>query len=128
MFTENGILDGSFSNASLIPPGGTHSEGHRANSRRFTSIMATGYNWVRKRLNGPGAMNYAFDSLALAESSPIGPAVRQRQFWATVSPPLFVNALGRPTSGFGGVVQGQYISQPLFDPYNNTYGNIQGPQ
>lgn len=112
----------------VIAPGGKHTDGHRTNNKRFTDIMADGYHWVQKRLNGPGAMNYAFDSLALAESTPIGPGVRQRQFWVTQPVPLFVDAMSRPISGYGGVAQGQMISQPLFDPYNNQYGNIMGPQ
>lgn len=111
-----------------ITPAGSHSEGHRVNKRRFTSVMIDGYHWMRKRLPGPGAMNYAFESMALAESTPIGPGVAQRQFWATVSPPLFVNNISAPNAGYGGVATGQYISQPLYDPYNNTYGYITGPQ
>lgn len=87
-----------------------------------------GINWVRKRLNGPGAMNYAYDNLQLAESTAIGPGVRQRGFWQTISPPLFIASMSRPTSGYGGLAQGQFISQPLFDPGNNRYGNIMGSQ
>lgn len=109
-----------------VTPAGSHTEGHRANRGRFTSIMTDGYLWVQKRLNGPGAMNYAFDSLALAESTAIGPAIRQRQFWNIRPVPLFVGEISRPTSGYGGVAQGQMLSQPLLDPYNNSYGNIQG--
>lgn len=111
-----------------VPPAGHHTDGHRTNSRRFAVVMADGYTWVRKELPGPGASNYAFDSLALAESTPIGPGVRQRQFWTTVSMPLFVAAMSRPMSGLGGIVQGQAILQPLYDPYNNRYGSVQGPQ
>ena len=107
-------------------PAGHHSDGHRANGKRFTSIMMDGLHWVRKRLNGPGAMNYAYDSLALAESTPIGAGVRQRHFWASVQTPMFVPSMTVPINGVGGVVHGQTISQPLFDPYNNIYGNIQG--
>lgn len=110
-----------------VSPAGAHSEGHRENKGRFTSFIAEGYTWIQKRLASPGAMNYAFETLALAESTAIGPAIRQRQFWAIQQAPLFVEGPGRPTSGYGGVAQGQYISQPLFDPYNNTFGNITGP-
>lgn len=111
-----------------ITPAGSHSEGHRANRRRFASYVIDGYTWVRKRLNGPGAMNYAFESLALSETTPIGPGVRQRQFWATVAPPLFVPDVTAPYAGLGGIVSGQTISQPLYNPYTNSYGYIQGPQ
>lgn len=110
-----------------VTPAGHHTDGHRANPKRFSSIMADGFHWVRKRLSGPGAMNYAFDSLALAESTPIGPGVAQRQFWATISPPLFVAEMARPVSGYGGVIQGQVLSQPLFNPYNNSFGTIPNP-
>lgn len=109
-----------------VTPAGHHSEGHRANGKRFTSVMAEGYLWVKKRLAGPGAMSYAFETLALAESTPIGPGIRQRVFWNTIEPPLFVPEMTRPTSGYGGVAQGQLIAQPLFDPYSNRYGNIMG--
>lgn len=109
-----------------VTPAGDHTDGHRANGKRFTDIMMDGLHWVRKRLPGPGAMNYAYDSLALSETTPIGPGVRQRQFWATTQTPLFVGEMMRPTSGYGGVAHGQAVSQPLFDPYNNTYGAIQG--
>lgn len=114
--------------AGSVTPAGPHTDGHRAAGKRFSSIMTDGYTWVRKRLNGPGAMNYAFDTLALAESTPIGPGVRQRTFWATVQAPLFVTNPLAPYAGLGGVVHGQFIAQPLLDPYNNTYGNIPGPQ
>jgi hypothetical protein len=109
----------------VVSPAGAHTDGHRANENRFTQIMIDGYTWVQKRLNGPGAMNYAFDSLALAESTSIGAGIAQRQYWASVARPLFTDQVFRPTSGYGGVIQGQVIYQPLFDPYNNTYGNIQ---
>lgn len=112
--------------AGTVAPAGAHTDGHRDNAGRFTQIMIDGYTWVRKRLGTPGAMNYAFDSLALAESTAIGAGIRQRQFWATVQAPLFIENLSRPTSGYGGLVQGQIYSQPLFDPYNKTYGNIPG--
>ncbi len=111
-----------------IAPIGTHTDGHRTNGRRFTQVVSEGFTWVRKQLPGPGAMNYAFDSLALAESTAIGPGVRQRQFWATISPPLFVNNITAPTSGYGGVAQGQYLGQGLFDPYNNSYAGISSDQ
>lgn len=110
-----------------VAPAGVHTDGHRANARRFSTIIAQGYTWVRKQLPGPGAMNYAFDTLSLAESSPIGPGVRQRQFWNKLPTPLFVPSPTAPMAGLGGVVHGQTISQPLFDPYSNVYGNIKGP-
>lgn len=109
-----------------VPPAGKHTDGHRANAKRFTQVEWEGYTLVRKHLPGPGAQNYAFDSLALAESTAIGPAIAQRSFWKTIMQPLFVNNLTRPTSGYGGVAQGQLLSQPLFDPYNNSYGAIPG--
>lgn len=109
-----------------IPPVGAEFNGHRANGGRFTDVMMSGFNWERKQLPQPGAMNYAFDTLALSETTAIGPGIRQRQYWATVSVPVFFANQTAPNAGFGGVAHGQYIGQPLFDPYNNTYGNIQG--
>ncbi len=105
-----------------VAPAGHHTDGHRVNGKRFTDIMIDGLHWVRKQLNGPGAMNYAFDSLALSETTPIGPGIRQRQFWQTVEAPLFVATMSRPSSGYGGVVQGQAIYQGLYDPYSNQFG------
>lgn len=109
-------------------PAGKHSDGHRLNSKRFTSYMIEGLTYLRKQLPGPGAMNYALETLALSETTPIGPAVAQRQFWKTVNPQLFVPTQAAFNSGYGGLAQGQFLSQPLFDPYNNQFGNIVGPQ
>lgn len=100
--------------------------GHRTNSKRFTSISADGYHWTRKRLPGPGALNYAFDNLALFEIPPSGPSFGVQNMFRPLEKPLFMTNLQVVINGIGGLVQGQALSQPLFDPYNNQFGNVTG--
>lgn len=70
--------------------------------------------WERKPLPGPGAMNYAYESLALPPQSAISGAVAQRNFLAVVKPNIYkfqdVLLNGIP------MVAGQTILQPLYDP------------
>lgn len=110
---------------SFISPAGTHQEGHRANKKRFSDIVKNGLHWQRKRLPTPGAQNYAFETLALFETTPIGPAVAQRKFFKVLQPQqIYFGGITVPITGLGGLAAGQYVMQPLVDPYNNTYGGI----
>lgn len=97
-----------------------------ANQFRFGQVMIDGYHWEHRNHPGGGAAEFVFDSMALAESTPIGPGVRQRSFWQTMRPAMVLAGQQAANAGFGGVIQGQFLSQPLYDPYNNTYGNVQG--
>lgn len=106
-------------------PAGAHSEGHRADRSRFADIFQNGFHWQKKRLPSPGTGNYAFETLALFETTPIGPAVAQRQMFKVVQPPqLYIRAQAIPVSGIGGINAGQVVLQPLIDPYSGTYGGI----
>jgi hypothetical protein len=83
--------------------------------------------WERKRLPGPGAMNYAYETLALAPFPVAGPSVATRT-------PLRVTqgqqAYVRHTvgiSGAGGTQAGQVMSAPLFDPTLGTGNGLTSP-
>lgn len=100
---------------------------HRTNHKRFNTIETEGYHWTRKRLNGPGALNYAFDRQSLFEIPPSGPSFGVQNMFKPMEPPLFMQNLQVVINGLGGLVLGQTLSQPLFDPYNNIFGNTPGP-
>lgn len=106
-------------------PAGQHFEGHRANSKRFgKDIYENFYHWIRKQQPSPGAMAFAFETMSLPELSPIDHAVCVRKGFSAFagSAQVYVPVVAVPTAGLGGLVQGQFISQPLYDPYSNTYG------
>lgn len=106
-----------------IVPAGYHNEGARANGRRVNDISDSEYQWKRKRLPTPGAMNYAFESLGLVEFTPIGDGIGNRhQYQITQPPQVYINGIATWTDGLGGIIAGQAIMQPLIDPYNETYG------
>lgn len=104
-------------------PAGVHSEGHRANKKRFSDIFSGLHKWTKKRQPSPGAMGYAFETLALPELSPIDHAVCVRKGFSAFagSPQVYFPAVNVPIAGLGGLVQGQMVMQPLYDPYSNTY-------
>lgn len=68
-------------------------------------------------------MAYAFETLALPELSPIDHGICVRKGFSALagSPQLYVPTVAVPTNGYGGLIQGQMIMQPLFDPYSNNY-------
>lgn len=80
--------------------------------------------WGRKRLPGPGAMNYALESLALAPFPVSGPTVAVRQpRMVTQAPQEYVMQAvmiaGVPTQA------GQILAQPLYDPALGTANGMQ---
>lgn len=101
---------------------GPHNDGHR-DCGRFGDVFTGGYRWERKRQPTPGAQNYAFETLELFEETPIGAGVAARVHFRPLQPPQFYVA-GQALSlqGLGGLSAGQYIQQPLIDPYNQAYG------
>jgi len=81
-------------------------------------------SWERKRLPGPGAMNYAYESQALAPFPVAGPTIAVRQpravFQGQQSMVLqSVSIAGVPTQA------GQVLAQPLFDPQTGTATGLQ---
>jgi hypothetical protein len=77
-----------------------------------------GHSHVRQPQPDPGAPAYAYEGLGLVEFSPIGPSVANRNylFPLATTPPLFAGH-AVPLQGLGGLVQGQFITQPLlYDP------------
>jgi hypothetical protein len=87
------------------------------------------YHGVHERKGQPdvgGAREYAWESLALAEFSPIGPSVAQREHWRVTAisgdwfPAQQLAQSGIPTQS------GQLVGQPLFDP-NGGGSGFSGP-
>lgn len=72
--------------------------------------------WVRKMLPDPGAQNYAYETLALAPMTPIGPGIATRRplFPPMNSPQPYVTQqgvlVGIPTTA------GQIYGAPLYNP------------
>jgi len=88
-------------------------------------VQQEGMHWVQTRLPSPGASQFAVDSLALAGKTVIGAGIIPLMIqWQTEEPPLVYPNIMAPLAGLGGVVQGQFLSQPLYDPYNGTYGAL----
>ncbi len=110
--------------ANISSPAGGHYEGHRLNPKRFgADIYENQYHWVHKKQPDSGAMEYAFETYAINETSPIDHAVSVRKGFSAFafSPQVYFPMQTVPTSGLGGLIQGQMISQPLYDPYSNSY-------
>lgn len=84
----------------------------------------------RKELPSPGAMNYAYETLALAPQSEISGAVAQRQQLSLFAAQVY-KYQDIPLQGIG-LVSGQVIGQPLFDPasgytelpFNGAHGDL----
>lgn len=89
--------------------------------------------WEKRRMPSPGAQAYSWETLSLAQFTPIGPAVNTRigiQPLPGTPQPVALKAVtldGVPTTA------GQVIGQPLFDPSqgfvnsNIPYGNTPFP-
>lgn len=102
---------------------GVHREGYRADNSRMSSIWENAYHWVRKRMLSPGAQNYAFETLSLFETPPVGAGTSaQMQYRSYGGTPMYQNNSAY-ISGLGGLQAGQVISQPLYDPNSGSYGN-----
>lgn len=76
--------------------------------------------WEQKQLPGPGAENYAFETLQLAPFTPIGrgiffPLGMKPTAAQSYLPQKSVVVEGIPT------MAGQMAQQPLFDPENGGY-------
>lgn len=72
----------------------------------------------------PGAPAYAFETLGLAEFSPIGAAVVNRRQFNVLPPPTSFAALGVPTQGLGGLSMGQVIFGPLVVPDQYSFDGL----
>lgn len=116
-----------FRNGSNISPTPPINESLRADARRFGKLVAATFHWTRRKpAISPGAYNYAFDSLGLVEFDAIGAAYAVKRMPMPFQKPL--NALyGVPTVGYAGLVGGQMMMTPLYDPNNNTFGGYPLP-
>lgn len=99
---------------------GAHTDFHSNDPRRFVN-SSDFYRWERKNMLSPGANAYAFETLALAEFTPVGPSIVTRQPMRVTTANVYMyQQLG--IAGYGGLVPGNMIMQPLVDPYSNSYG------
>jgi hypothetical protein len=84
-------------------------------NNRFADIYGYKAVWVEKELPSPRAMNFAYESLALAPESPISGAVAQRQQLSHFSAGQLYQF---QTAWMDGIptISGNIIGQPLYDP------------
>ena len=79
--------------------------------------------WEKKRQPSPGAQAYAFETLGLAQFTPIGPAVAAREhinpFPGTPQPYVTKAVV---LDGIA-ITAGQIYGQPLYDPSQGYVGN-----
>lgn len=102
------------------------SPGPDRDKNRFQDRPGFQMVWEQKTLPGPGAMNYAYESLALAPQSPISGAVNNRQQLRPTAIPNYKfqdgYMIGVP------MVAGQMVMQPLYDPnMGYTRPRVQDP-
>jgi hypothetical protein len=77
--------------------------------------------WEYRQLPGAGALQWAWETLALPLYTPIGAGTRnQRQFKATASNPVMVAVQGITIQPLGGSpiqgdLTGEFVTQPLMD-------------
>jgi hypothetical protein len=96
------------------PPQNTREQAIAMAGSRFTPFSAHIYENMPQP--SPGTNSYAYTNLGLVETTPIGPAVANRQQLLPLQPqPLYAN-LGLKVQGIGGLVTGQIVGQPLIDP------------
>lgn len=95
---------------------------------QLRDVKQNGMEWVQTRLPSAGASQFAVDTLSLAGKTIIAagiiPLMNNGRGWATEEQPLVYPNIMAPLAGLGGVIQGQFLSQPLYDPYNGTYGAL----
>lgn len=105
---------------------GYHSEGNASAGKRVVDVKNTDFDfhWQQKKQPSPGAMAFAWETLALQPLSPIdhGVAIRKGFSPLAFSPQLYVKMPSVPTAGYGGLQTGQMIMQSLIDPYTQAVG------
>ena len=82
-----------------------------------------GPTWERKRQPGPGAMQYAYETLALSPVPPSGPSVRVERPLVPIatSPQQYIFAQTLYVQGVP-ITAGQLFSAPLYVPQENSFG------
>jgi hypothetical protein len=78
--------------------------------------------WEQKRLPGPGVQNYAYETLALAPTTPVGPGVGIDEQIVPFHEPMYAYQ-AVPLQGIG-TVAGTFQLQPLFDPATGYAGPV----
>ena len=110
-----------FSNHSGHAPAGPIDDRVRLDAARMGQPSAP-FHWKQTPIvDAQGIYNYAFDTLGLVEQYPIGAGKECLVMPKVFQTPLFAFA-GVVDVGLGGLVAGDILSQPLFDPQTGTYG------
>ena len=105
-----------------IAPSYDHQEGHRTDPKRFPDIVNGTIRWENKQQPTPGALSYAYETLALPEFGVVNAGIISSFLFSPVSSPLYQPYKSVAPTGYGGLVAGTIMSQPLYDPATNTYG------
>jgi hypothetical protein len=106
------------------PPQNVLEQAAASPSSRFNPTWA--FTYERKRMPSPGTQNYAYENLGLAEFSPIGPAVVNRQQFRPLQPPAQYILQTYWYQGIGGIAQGTFYGTPLITAGENIEGQING--
>lgn len=101
--------------AGLLPKKLTGKKGARVNIPASSAPSLFGLVWERKRQPSPGAMQYAYESLALAPTTPIGAGVAVRRPLAVDQGEQLYVGQSVPVQGIP-TVAGTVVTQPLFVP------------
>lgn len=94
-----------------VPPQTVTQQAVQSPGSRFNANWK--FTYERKQLPSPGAQNYAYENLGLAEFSPIGPAVANRMFMRPMQPQAMWAGFTILQAGIGGLVQGTIYGTPL---------------
>lgn len=113
----------SFSNFP-VAEAASHAEHHRADRSRFAHLVNITAHYVNKPQPTPGTKSYAYESLGLVEFSPVGTGIYARKLMSQVAKQSYMDQKSVPTTGYGGLVAGNFLFQPLYDPVSNTYGGV----
>lgn len=72
------------------------------------------FSWINTDYANPGAMNFAFvPNMTLPMHGVAGPASMNLSQLHVMQPPQVIINHGVPLAGFGGLIHGQIVSQPL---------------
>lgn len=102
-----------------------HYMGHRADPKRFKDIVNPVQHWVKKEQPTPGALAYAYETLALPEFGIVDSGIGSSYFFKLFQTPSYQYNKSVPITGLGGIVAGTIVSSPLYNPANNTFGGAE---
>lgn len=112
-----------FSNQHEITPTAMLDEKVRADAARVGHVAGAPVHLSRRNpATTPGAYNYAYDMLNLYEQNICGPGYCVRKMPKVFEGTNWLATQGILDVGFGGLVAGNFVMQPLYDPASNSYG------